>query len=256
MPIWRDGRPRKRWRYVGVYGEDVMLCAGVFWLGAAPQAFWALWDRRAARLHERTAWASRRVRLPDGAVRVADRGVEIDLRLEPAGDPLEVTSPHGGSYIWTRKTPLRAVGTVRIAGSARRVDAHGLLDDSAGYHARRTNWEWSAGVGTAKDGAALTWNFVSGIHDVGPQTERAIWVNGVPQAAGAMETNAALDRVRTLDGSDLRFAAEAVRERHDKAGPLLASDYVQPFGAFSGHLAGGIELDSGYGVMERHAALW
>src|SRR5690242_9154854 len=96
MPLWRDGRPRKAWRYVGVYGEDVMLCAGIAWIGPAPQAFWALWDRRTRRLHERTAWLSRRVRLPDGRVRVRDRGVEIDLRLEVAGEPLEVTSPHGG----------------------------------------------------------------------------------------------------------------------------------------------------------------
>jgi hypothetical protein len=37
---------------------------------------------------------------------------------------------------------------------------------------------------------------------------------------------------------------------------LVSSDYVQPFGSFSGALPGGIELASGLGVMERHRARW
>ncbi len=256
MPLWRDGRPRKRWRYVGVYGPDVMLCAGIVHLGPAPQAFWAVWDRSNGQLHERTAWLSRRVKLPDGGVSVHDRNVEVDLRLQPAGDPWEVTSPHGGSYIWTRKLPLRATGTIRIGGVARKVDALGLLDDSAGYHARRTDWEWCAGIGVTPGGQRVAWNLVSGVHDVGPDTERALWVDGVAHQVGPMDTSAALDHVTTLDGTDLRFTAEAVRERHDKAGPLVASDYVQPFGRFTGTLAGGVELVQGFGVMERHSALW
>jgi hypothetical protein len=256
MPLWRDGRPRKAWRYVGVYGEDVMLCAGIATIGPAPQAFWAVWDRRERRLHERTSWLSRRVRLPDGAVRVHDRGVEVDLRLEPAGEPIEVVSPHGGSYIWTRKVPLRAVGTVRVAGVARRVAAAGLLDDSAGYHARRTDWEWCAGVGTTDDGRAVTWNLVAGVHDVGEQTERAMWIDGVPQALGTMEASERLEHVTNRDGADLHFTAEAVRARHDKAGPIMASDYVQPFGLFSGTLPRNTGLAAGFGVMERHSARW
>ncbi len=27
MPLWRDSALRKRWRYVGFYGEELMLCA-------------------------------------------------------------------------------------------------------------------------------------------------------------------------------------------------------------------------------------
>src|SRR4051812_34633051 len=100
-----------------------MLCAGQVRVGLVPQGFWALWDRRERRLHERTAFVLRGVRLPDGALRVADRGVEVDLRLQDAGTSIELTALHGGREIWTRKTPLRAIGTVRIGGAARRVDA-------------------------------------------------------------------------------------------------------------------------------------
>ena len=54
---------------------------------------------------------------------------------------------------------------------------------------------------------------------------------------------------------NLRFHAEAVRERNDNL-LLLRSRYRQPFGTFSGVLPGGIELTEGYGVMEDHEAWW
>src|SRR6201989_1386482 len=47
MPLWRDGALRKRWRYVGFYGEGVMLCAARAEVGPTGQCFWALWDREA-----------------------------------------------------------------------------------------------------------------------------------------------------------------------------------------------------------------
>ncbi len=245
----------KRWRYVGIYDEDLMLCAGRARVGPLRQCFWAVWDRRTRRFDEHTAWGQRQVHLPDGSLRVADRGIEIGLRLEIAGTPIELTSPHGGREIWTRKTPLRAVGTLRVDGVARPIDARGLLDDSAGRHARRTQWEWTAGVGATPSGEAVTWNLVRGLHDQGERTERTVWVDGRPQAAGRITVSERLDRVTSADGTDLRFTAEAIREAHERAGPLLASDYVQPFGLFSGSVAG-VALETGYGVMERHSALW
>src|SRR5215470_6146222 len=118
MPPVRDGRPLKRWRYVGVYGEDLMLCAGIVRVAGVPQCFWAVWDRGAGVLRERTRLgpARRRVVLPGDAVRVRDRGVAIDLALDDAGEPIEVTSPHGRSFIWTRKRPVHARGTVVLDG--------------------------------------------------------------------------------------------------------------------------------------------
>ena len=73
-----------------------------------------------------------------------------------------------------------------------------------------------------------------------------------------------LDRLaRGLEGEvdgdlavgDLRFAPEAERVRRDDL-LLIASDYRQPFGTFSGTLPDGTELASGHGVMERHRARW
>ena len=45
MPLRRDGGLRKRWRYVGFYGEALMLCAARAEVGPTGQSFWVLWDR-------------------------------------------------------------------------------------------------------------------------------------------------------------------------------------------------------------------
>ena len=58
-----------------------------------------------------------------------------------------------------------------------------------------------------------------------------------------------------LDGvGDLRFVTQARRAKQENY-LVIASDYEQPFGAFSGSLpvAGALH---GWGVMERHEALW
>ena len=90
-------------------------------IAGIPQAFWAVLDRETGALADRTAFTPGLVAIADGHLSVRGRGVEIDLALQPAGEPMEVTSPHGGSFIWTRKDPIRAVGRVtrRAAGRTR-----------------------------------------------------------------------------------------------------------------------------------------
>lgn len=242
----KGGRPLKRWRYVGVFGADSMACFGVVRIGVLRQSFWALLDGDA--LRERTRFVPGAVDLRDGAVRV--RGV-ADLRVEPDGTPIEVTNRHGAQEIWTRKTPARVRGEL----GGRRVDLPALIDDSAGYHARVTEWEWAAGAGTSADGRDVRWNLVTGLHDGATGSERRVWLDGEPHEVGPVTFSPALDEVRFTEGGTLRFAARAERARDDNM-LLLASDYRQPFGTATGTLPDGIELVSGAGVMERHRARW
>lgn len=251
MRAWRGSRPLKRWRYVGVFGADVMLCAAQVRIGGIPQGFWAVWDRTQQRLSERTSFRPRCVRVTDELARADD----LELRLQPEGEPVCVTSSHGSAYIWTRKQPVRARGTVRAGGRRIEVDARGLLDDSAGYHARHTAWQWSAGVGAAADGRALAWNLVDGVHDALSESERTLWVDGAPRELRPVRFAEDLSAVAFRDGGELRFAQEAVRERSDSL-VVFASEYRQPFGTFSGAFLGGIELAEGFGVMERHDVRW
>jgi hypothetical protein len=255
MPLWQRGRPLKRWRYVGVYGPGLSLCAGRAQIGPARQAFWAVWDRERGRLHERTAWRRGAVSLEPGRVLVRDGATEIDLVLAE-DEGIEVVSPHGRSYIWTRKQGgVPARGWVRVGDERHEVDARAIVDDSAGYHARRTTWRWCAGVGTTRDGAAVAWNLVDGVHDAPQASERVVWVDGVASEVGPVRFEEDLSTVTFAEGGVLRCRAEAVRRRRDNLG-LVRSDYRQPFGTFSGTLPGGLDLGTGYGVMEWHDAVW
>jgi hypothetical protein len=250
MPSRLGLRPLKAWRYVGVYGPELMLCIGAVRIGPARQAFWAVWDRAARRLHERTVIGRGAVRLSFGRATVHDRDVTIELTLEEEAG-VETVCPSGEAYAWTRKQGgIRAHGTVTIAGRRHPVDASAVIDDTAGYYQRHTSWCWSAGVGAAGDGRALAWNLVAGVNDPVTGSERTVWVDGDPVEAPPSTFASGLSAV-----DELRFEAEATRRRRENL-LLIRSDYVQPFGTFSGSLPGGIPLAEGYGVMERHDVRW
>src|SRR4051794_8383130 len=88
MPLLHAGRPLKRWRWVGVFSERVMLCVGFVRVAGVPQAWWAVWHREAAWMRERTLFVrpTAKVRLSRGTVRVRDGDCAIDLDLaEVAG---------------------------------------------------------------------------------------------------------------------------------------------------------------------------
>src|SRR3712207_369755 len=100
MPLVLHGRPRKQWRYVGVFGERLMLCAGYFRMGPVAQSWWAVWDREKEALRERTRLVhpKRHVRLPPGRVLVSDGHVAVDLVVD-SGVPVETVSSAGSAWI-------------------------------------------------------------------------------------------------------------------------------------------------------------
>jgi hypothetical protein len=219
MPLLRGGRPLKRWRYVGAYGPELMLCAITGRVGVVPFSWWAVWDGE---------------RLREGR-----RG--LDIEVEPGGAEIEVVSPHGRQYAWTRKRIARVRGSFG--------ELAGILDESAGYHARHTAWRWSAGVGTLVSGEPVAWNLVDGIHDAPEASERTVWIAGAPREVPPV----AFDDLHAVGG--LRFSAVATRARRENY-LLVRSDYEQPFGTFAGTVPGAGELREGWGVMERHDAVW
>ena len=256
MPLIHSRRPLKRWVYAGIFGDEVMLCAATVRVAGVPQCFWAVLDRASGEMIEQTALSSRIVAIDDGHLSVTSRKARIELALRPNGEPVEVVSRHGASYIWTRKLPVIASGSVVAAGRSHRIECAGLIDATAGYHARETAWSWSAGVGTSEDGAALAWNIVDGVHDAPRNSERTVWVNGAASELPEAEFPDDLSGVSFPGQAEsLSFNAEAERANSEDL-KIFASDYRQPFGTFSGTLPGGSELATGFGVMERHSARW
>ena len=119
MPLLRNRRPLKRWRYLAVYSPELMLCVGHARVAGMSQRWWA-------------------VALPDGSLfEGAQVRGEIDLAFDE-GHGVEVVSPHGRSYIWTRKQAGIAVrGRVKVAGLTFSVDGpFGFIDESAGWPRR------------------------------------------------------------------------------------------------------------------------
>ena len=239
----RAGRPLKRWRYLGVYRPDLMLCVGDARVAGVPQRWWA-------------------VALPDGSLFEGSRGIQLGLRcarvrgvlaleLEQPGG-VEIVSPHGRSYIWTSKhAPVRVRGRVSAGGHTFELDGDdGFVDESAGYHARQTSWRWSAGIGRTDDGRAVAWNLVDGVHDAPQNSERTVWLDGDPREVPPQEFAPDLSRV-----GELAFREWSAREASMNL-LLMRNRYRQPFGEFSGRLPGGLTLAEGYGVMEEHDVRW
>jgi hypothetical protein len=244
MPAWRGRRPLKRWRYVAAFGDELMVCAAVVRIGPARQVFWAVWDGAERALRERTRRGGRHVELTDGALRVPEAGIDLTLDEQPG---IETVCPSGGQYVWTRKQGgIGARGTVLGRPFAGRA----IVDDTAGYHERRTAWFWSAGVGEAEDGTPVAWNLVQGVNDPPRGSERTVWLGAEAHEVAPVAFAPDLSGV-----SELRFTEEARRARDENL-LLVRSSYVQPFGAFSGTLPDGTRLRSGLGVMERHDVRW
>jgi Protein of unknown function (DUF2804) len=250
MPSHWGTRPLKAWRYIGVYGPELMLCLAQARIGPARQTFWAVWDRVNQRMYERTALGSGALRLLPGRAELRDRGVLLDLRLEELAG-VEVVCRSGDSYAWTRKqAPVRAKVELELEGVRHAFEGRAVIDDTAAYYPRHTHWRWSAGVGRSSDAREVAWNLVSGVNDPPVGSERTVWVDGLPHEVAPCSFSDDLTRV-----DELHFAPEGGMGSHQNL-LLVRSDYRQLFGTFSGTLGGGIVLAEGFGVMEEHEAWW
>jgi hypothetical protein len=255
MPAFRRGRPLKRWRYMGAYGPEAMVCVCDVRIGPARQRFWALAEPGRPIL-TRTTMGHGGVTIDGSRANVQTRDVQIDMELAEDGG-VESLHPSGRSgYVWTRKQAGLAAHAGIVVGD-RRIGLRGLgvIDDTAGYHERVTRWRWCAGVGRADDGTVVGWNLVSGVNDPPKDSERAVWIDGEAFEPGPVEIPHDLSAVHFAEGVDLHF--EPWCERAEDTNLLLMrSSYRQPFGVFSGDLPGGVRLAEGWGVMEWHDVRW
>ncbi|HEX8076148.1 MAG TPA: DUF2804 family protein [Thermoleophilaceae bacterium] len=256
MPRFRGARPLKRWRYVGAYSPELMLCVCDVRIGPARQRWWAVAEPGKPIVARTTTRGAGGVRLDGSRAVVESRDVRVDVEVEESPGVESVHASGRNGYVWTRKqagVPVR--GEVRLGERCLAVDALGVVDETAGYHQRRTAWRWCAGAGRLTDGRVVGWNLVTGVNDPPKDSERAIWVDGADFEPGPVEIAADLSSVRFAEGGELAF--QPWSERAERTNLLLVrSSYRQPFGSFSGALPGGLELDEGHGVMEWHDVRW
>jgi uncharacterized protein DUF2804 len=255
LPLFDHGQLRKRWRYVAVFAEELMLCAARAEVGPLAQSFWVMWDRETRQQWAHTALlpGSREVVFDGARLEIDGPGLRASLELGDA-TPIEVTCPSGKSVAWTRKRAgMPITGTVEVPGRRRQVSGRGVDDESAGHHQRHTSWRWSAGVGESVEGRDIAWNLVEGINDPPQGSERAIWIDGEPSEPPPVRFRG-MDGVDLGDAGSLDFAGESAHA-HDDNYLVIRSRYRHRFGSFAGNL-GGLTLANGLGVMEEHDALW
>jgi len=253
MPLLRGTRPLKQWCYVLFAAPELAICAAEAKVLGVPRRWWAL-ATPAGELRGVTGATRRRLRIAPERVAICGEGETVTIEIEPRS-PVEVASPEGRDYIWTRKRVGPARAEVAIAGECHTYEGYALVDESAGYHRRRTVWRWSAGIGDGTNGETLAWNLVAGIHDDERASERTVWIDGVAHETEPVQFDSDLRWVRSRSGCLLEFEPWAERREQLSLG-FVRVDYRQPFGAFRGTLPGAIELVRGVGVMESHDARW
>ena len=251
MPSHDRGRPLKSWRYIGVFCDELMLCAASVRIGPARQCFWAIWDRRRQQLHERTALGTGAVAMSAGRLTIRDRTVQVDLELaEDAG--IETVCASGDSYGWTRKQAIRGhrQGDDRRRGRWR-------------CRRRRSSTTPPPTTSATRAGAGAPASAQTRAARRSPGT--SCRASTIPRKTASGRSGSTVSRARhrrsrsptTCRPSEaLRFAAEATRERRENL-LLVRSRYRQPFGTFSGVVPGTTAvLAHGLGVMEDHDVHW
>src|SRR4051812_45061551 len=103
MPLRRNGQTRKRWRYVGLYGPELMLCAARAQVGPFSQCFWAVWDRQTGKSYDHTSLrpGSEEVRMDGAEIAIETRALRLRLHLGES-TPIEARCPSGRAWGWTR----------------------------------------------------------------------------------------------------------------------------------------------------------
>ncbi len=231
MPRRQGARPLKRWRYVGVYGPDLMLCVGEARVGPMPQRWWAV-ALPDGTLRQHTTLGRGGVDLSPGHASVDSRALR--LRLDFEEDEGVETASRGRAQL-----DLDAQARRPARDRLRRARRPPLRDRRRGGGRRERRATTSAtppgagrpGVGRGAGGERVAWNLVDGVHDAEHDSERTVWVDGKPHEAPPVPFAADLSAV-----GELRFEEWSAREDHTNL-LLFRSDYRQPFGTFSGRAA-------------------
>lgn len=278
---------RKNWTYLGAFSASYMVGFAIVDAGLLGTAFVYVYDRQrkllieekgafpfafpAGRIGElRGDWAFKQGGRswsigPDRDGWAATfQGKRIQANLRFGGGPgMSTVAPSiGRPFHYTYKAcTLPAHIEVTLDGVRGESAGGGMIDYTLGYPPRSTTWNWASASGDASDGRRFGLNLVAHFNN---GLENALWLGEeiVPLAQASFGYDPKnLEqpwRVTTEDGIvDLTFTPEGRRAERLWAG-VMQSNFVQPFGKFSGRLnlsSGPLDV-SAFGVTEEHIALW
>ncbi len=272
-PLFRVAQ-EKRWVYVAIAAEDLLVGAAVVRLGYAANAFAFAYDRSEGRMvasfsattpsfaahvgdtggagcMARFRWLGQHISIERGAgerdyrVEVAGGDLRVSARMTTEGAPpavgaiAAIPGPPDDLFNATEKRVLMpVVGEAIAGGKHHRLDgALGGQDFTFGFLARRTAWRWAFALGRARSAERVAINLVQGF--VG-EAECTVWVNGdvypVPEAVIAYDEASPLGpwTVRTA-GGELDLRFEpGALHAESHDFGVVASRFIQPAGSYSG----------------------
>ena len=203
-------------------------------IGGVPVTWWAVWDGE--RLHER----SQRRPGPCGWRPGTRAAPGVDLRFEES-EGVEVVSPHGAQYIWTRKQ-----GGIPMRGTRARPPVRGLRLRRRHRRLPRAPHRLAL-VGRRRH------RRVGRARGVEPGRRRArraerLGAHRLGRRHAAPRRAAARSPTTCRAVGDLRCEPVAVRAHRERL-LVLASEYEMPFGRFSGSLPARREPPRGLGSI-------
>ncbi|RLB45195.1 MAG: hypothetical protein DRJ42_30465 [Deltaproteobacteria bacterium] len=182
-------------------------------------------------------------------------------------DSLVMLHPLGsGRVAYTHKAAgCRASGQLTLG--ARSIDLGGGLGSSDWTRSqadRVTAWKWASLSGFSSDGAAIGLNLSAEVYDDarGHSVENALFVDGDVRSLSGVRFEVPTNpktapwTIRSIDGDEVDLAfqpAGALEERMNFG--VVRSDFVQPYGQFSGHVCGH-DVTGCFGVVEKHLSVW
>ena len=200
-------------------------------------------------------------------------GLNIDAIFEesPAAcDPMSLCTQAGrNGWVYARKIAgVPASGSVssRLGSfDLQQAGAYAHHDYSAGFMRRETYWNWACLSGQAASGQRVGLNVSCGVNETSA-SENCCWIDGERYALPSVLFDWSRDdlnapwHVRSADDAvDLQFQPLGRHTERLNAW-LLASDFRQDFGRFSGHLrpASGpeVEVTGLLGFCEDQFARW
>ena len=235
MPSHCGGASAQGWRYVGVYGPELMLCVGRGPDRAGPpDASGRCGTARAVACTSARRSGAARSHSARASAACVDRGRRSSTWRSRRTGGIETVCPSGDGYALDAQAgrDRARAGRSTSTASPRAIDARAVIDDTAAYYERHTRWRWSAGVGTDADGRGVAWNLVAGVNDPPSAASARCGSTACRARRGRARSPTTCARGRTTCASH----AEASRERRENL-LLVRSSYRQPFGTFSGDAA-------------------
>ena len=206
----------KRWQYIGIYTDEIILGLVVFHGSYLGNIFCYLYDRKRDFLWEQERLApmsagirvdrnvqtgvvsyvaeDERIRIDNQQkqgirridVKLKSEGRDIDIKVEMIDDGSHqshqvVTPTVDDDFTFTHKVAgLPVLGDIRLGEfrySLNPKKDKGVIDFTFGYPARKTEWNWLSMTGVSKCGKNIGVNLVHPILDT-KNHENAFWIDG------------------------------------------------------------------------------